>query len=138
MSGAKAQSKKTLSCQIDNKNISDVLALNLDEIMTFLKTITQPLVKDLIRELNNKIQALIDLGLSYLTLNRSTDTLSGGEVQRIKIAKFMNSALVDMLYILDEPSVGLHPHDIELIKKKPSSSFVIVAIPLSLLNTIPY
>ncbi|WP_420835998.1 ATP-binding cassette domain-containing protein [Holzapfeliella floricola] len=109
--------QKTLSCQIDNKNISDVLALNLDEIMTFLKTITQPLVKDLIRELNNKIQALIDLGLSYLTLNRSTDTLSGGEVQRIKIAKFMNSALVDMLYILDEPSVGLHPHDIELIKK---------------------
>ncbi len=76
-----------------------------------------PLVQDVIRELLRKIDALIDIGLGYLSLDRPTETLSGGETQRIKIAKFLTSALVDMVYILDEPSVGLHPHDIELIKR---------------------
>ncbi len=91
--------------------------MNLAKVLLFLDSIKNSLALEVIRELKAKLQSLIDLGLDYLTLDRSTDTLSGGEVQRIKIAKFMNSSLVDMLYILDEPSVGLHPKDIELIKK---------------------
>lgn len=90
--------------------------MDLVHALKFLHEINVPLVTDVIREVATKIQSLIDIGLGYLTLDRSTETLSGGETQRIKIAKFLTSALVDMVYILDEPSVGLHPHDIQLIK----------------------
>lgn len=90
--------------------------MDLVHALKFLHEIDVPLVTDVIREVATKIQSLIDIGLGYLTLDRSTETLSGGETQRIKIAKFLTSALVDMVYILDEPSVGLHPHDIQLIK----------------------
>ncbi|KRL22511.1 ATP-binding cassette domain-containing protein [Lentilactobacillus kisonensis] len=107
---------EVLTCKIDNTNIADVLAMDLVHALKFLQEINVPLVADVIREVATKIQSLIDIGLGYLTLDRSTETLSGGETQRIKIAKFLTSALVDMVYILDEPSVGLHPHDIQLIK----------------------
>lgn len=107
---------EVLTCQIDGLNIADVLQLDLLKVQAFLNRIKTPLVQDLLRELGRKVQSLIDIGLGYLTLNRETGSLSGGETQRIKIAKFLTSALVDMVYILDEPSVGLHPHDIELIK----------------------
>ncbi|TPR41644.1 excinuclease ABC subunit UvrA [Apilactobacillus micheneri] len=104
-----------LTCKINDQNIADILKLDLIHVLKFLSSIDIPLVQNLIRELSTKIQSLVDLGLGYLTLDRSTDTLSGGETQRIKIAKYMNSSLSDMVYILDEPSVGLHPVDIKLI-----------------------
>jgi excinuclease UvrABC ATPase subunit len=107
---------EVLTCQINGLNIADVLAMDLVHALQFLHAIKIPLVADVIREVAVKIQALVDIGLGYLTLDRSTETLSGGETQRIKIAKFLTSELVDMVYILDEPSVGLHPHDIQLIK----------------------
>lgn len=107
---------EVLTCKINGKNIADVLAMDLVHALKFLHEIKVPLVTDVIREVATKIQSLIDIGLGYLTLDRSTETLSGGETQRIKIAKFLTSSLVDMVYILDEPSVGLHPHDIQLIK----------------------
>lgn len=107
---------EVLICTINGKNIADVLSMDLVHALKFLHEINVPLVTDVIREVATKIQSLIDIGLGYLTLDRSTETLSGGETQRIKIAKFLTSSLVDMVYILDEPSVGLHPHDIQLIK----------------------
>lgn len=107
---------EVLTCTINNKNIADVLSMDLVHALKFLHEIKVPLVTDVIREVATKIQSLIDIGLGYLILDRSTETLSGGETQRIKIAKFLTSSLVDMVYILDEPSVGLHPHDIQLIK----------------------
>lgn len=107
---------EVLTCTIDGKNIADVLSMDLVHALKFLQEINVSLVTDVIREVATKIQSLIDIGLGYLTLDRSTETLSGGETQRIKIAKFLTSSLVDMVYILDEPSVGLHPHDIQLIK----------------------
>lgn len=107
---------EVLGCKINGKNIADLLSMDLVHALKFLHEIDVPLVTDVIREVATKIQSLIDIGLGYLTLDRSTETLSGGETQRIKIAKFLTSALVDMVYILDEPSVGLHPHDIQLIK----------------------
>ncbi|ERL65878.1 UvrA [Schleiferilactobacillus shenzhenensis LY-73] len=106
-----------LTNHINGLNIADVLAMDLVHVQQFLSGITVPLAKDVVRELQGKIGSLIDIGLGYLMLDRGTSSLSGGETQRIKIAKFLTSALVDMVYILDEPSVGLHPHDIELIKK---------------------
>ncbi|GLB46330.1 daunorubicin resistance protein DrrC [Philodulcilactobacillus myokoensis] len=113
--GAKLR-QPVLKCKINGKNIADVLQMDLVHALKFLKDIKTPLVQNLLRELDTKIESLIDLGLGYLTLDRNTETMSGGETQRIKIAKFMNSSLVDMVYILDEPSVGLHPNDIQLIK----------------------
>lgn len=114
--GTKLQAK-VLTNKINGLNIAQVSSLDLIKIAEFLQKITNPLAASVIRELLTKIQALIDIGLGYLSLDRSTDTLSGGETQRIKIAKYLTSSLSDLVYILDEPSVGLHPHDIQLIKK---------------------
>ncbi|MDT6979726.1 excinuclease ABC subunit UvrA [Levilactobacillus zymae] len=108
---------EVLTNHINGKNIAEVSAMDLNHVLTFLRAITVPLATDVVRELTTKIQSLVDIGLGYLTLDRGTSSLSGGEAQRIKIAKYLTSALVDMVYILDEPSVGLHPHDIQLIKQ---------------------
>ncbi len=107
---------EVLTNRINGVNIAEVAAMDLKHVVQFLNGITAPLAVDVVRELVTKIQSLVDIGLGYLTLDRGTSTLSGGEAQRIKIAKYLTSALVDMVYILDEPSVGLHPHDIQLIK----------------------
>ncbi|AKP64829.1 excinuclease ATPase subunit [Levilactobacillus koreensis JCM 16448] len=108
---------EVLTNHINGHNIAEVSAMDLRHVLTFLRDITEPLATDVVRELSTKIQSLVDIGLGYLTLDRGTSSLSGGEAQRIKIAKYLTSALVDMVYILDEPSVGLHPHDIQLIKQ---------------------
>ena len=75
-----------------------------------------PLAQDIRQAVLRRLEALEEIGLGYLTLDRSVGTLSGGEAQRCKIAKYINSSLSDLLYILDEPSVGLHNHDIALLK----------------------
>lgn len=75
------------------------------------------LAADMKEALIGRLSALLEIGLGYLTLDRGMGTLSGGEAQRCKIAKYINSALSDMLYVLDEPSVGLHSHDIHLLKE---------------------
>ena len=104
---------KVLSCRINGRNIAEVTAMSLKELSVWLNEIESPLAEDIKRTLSARIQALIDIGLDYLTLARGLGTLSGGEAQRCKIAKYMNSSLTDLLYILDEPSVGLHSHDID-------------------------
>ena len=91
--------------------------MDLIHLVGFIQKITEPIAKGVTREILSKVNALIDIGLGYLSLNRGTDTLSGGEAQRIKIAKYLSSSLSDLVYIFDEPSVGLHPHDIILIKQ---------------------
>ncbi|MEG1896236.1 MAG: excinuclease ABC subunit UvrA, partial [Oscillospiraceae bacterium] len=110
-------SEKVRSCKINGKNIAEVCDMPIEQAELFVKSITEPLAVDLKNEIGKRLGALGDIGLSYLSLSRGTDTLSGGEAQRIKIAKYINSALTDMVYVLDEPSVGLHPKDIELLKK---------------------
>lgn len=109
--------QKVLTNKINGKNIAEFSAMDLVHANQFLHEIKEPLAQEIVAELTTKLQSLIDIGLGYLTLNRPTGTLSGGEAQRIKIAKYLTSALTDMLYVFDEPSVGLHPHDIELIKR---------------------
>ena len=109
--------QKVLSCKIDGKNIADVIKLPLSELCAWIDQIEDPLAKDIQDTLHTKLSALIDIGLGYLSLDRGLSTLSGGEIQRCKIAKCLNSSLSDLLYILDEPSAGLHNHDIERMRR---------------------
>lgn len=106
-----------LSCKISGKNIADITSMPLREILQWLSSITDPIAQDMVASLENRITALINIGLDYLTLDRAMGSLSGGEAQRCKIAKYNNSSLSDLLYVLDEPSVGLHSHNIYLLRK---------------------
>lgn len=109
--------EKVRSCKISGKNIADVVSMSLEQLKEFVTAISDPLAVNVKSEIMLRVQALIDIGLSYLTLERATGTLSGGEAQRIKIAKYINSSLNDIMYILDEPSAGLHPQDIERVSQ---------------------
>ncbi len=106
-----------LSCKIGGYNIAEVTKMPLREIIRWLDAIEDPIAVDMVAALKNRIGALIDIGLDYLTLDRPMGTLSGGEAQRCKIAKYNNSSLSDLLYVLDEPSVGLHSHDIHRLSE---------------------
>ena len=115
--GGSRVNERVRSCLINGRNIADVTAMPVPEALEFVNSITDPMAADIKRELGRRLGALVQIGLGYLSLSRGTGTLSGGEAQRIKIAKYINSALTDMAYVLDEPSVGLHAKDIDLLKK---------------------
>lgn len=108
--------EKIRSCRINGKNICEAADLPIPDAAEFIRGIEDPLAADLKREILKRLNALIEIGLGYLSLSRGTDTLSGGEAQRIKIARYINSPLTDMMYVLDEPSVGLHSRDIQNLK----------------------
>lgn len=102
--------------KIQGQSIIDIVLLPLDEALTIFKTLSlteseQVIAKRLLAEIINRLQFLCDVGLSYLTLNRLSNTLSGGESQRINLATSLGSSLVGSIYVLDEPSIGLHPRD---------------------------
>ena len=108
--------------KIASKNISELVDLPLNELIALFKnlelaTFEQKIAKRLLVEINNRLQFLNDVGLSYLTLNRTSNSLSGGESQRINLATSLGSSLVGSMYILDEPSIGLHPKDTERLIK---------------------
>lgn len=105
------------SCKINGKNMAEAMDMPIPQLIDFITAIENPLAKDIRKEVLKRLNALKEIGLGYLSLSRSTDTLSGGEAQRIKIAKYINSALTDMMYVLDEPSVGIHAKDISRLKK---------------------
>ncbi|WP_298366632.1 excinuclease ABC subunit UvrA [uncultured Lutibacter sp.] len=110
--------EETNFVKINNKNISDLVDLPLKELIVFFKKLKldkydEKIAKRLLVEINNRLQFLNNVGLSYLTLNRTSNTLSGGESQRINLATSLGSSLVGSMYILDEPSIGLHPKDTE-------------------------
>lgn len=109
--------QKVLRCKINGMNIAEFTALTIEETIPFLKTIQSDKATFIIQPLLTQLEALNDIGLNYLTLGRETTTLSGGESQRIKLIRHLNSPLTDLVYIIDEPSVGLHPEDIEKINQ---------------------
>lgn len=111
----KRLNERVLSCKIKGKNIADCTALSIDELLEFINSLESEAYEVIIKELSGKLQNIMDIGLQYLTLGRSTNTLSGGESQRIKMVKSLGNSLVDLLYIFDEPSIGLHPKDLENI-----------------------
>ena len=103
---------------VNGKSIQELSALSIAELDDWFKhlkltDIEQQTVDVLLKEIRSRLQFMKDVGLSYLTLNRQSNTLSGGESQRINIAKSLGSSLVGSLYVLDEPSIGLHPRDTE-------------------------
>lgn len=102
--------------KVNGKSITDVVLMPLDEALAFFSNLElaendAKIAKRLLAEITNRLQFLADVGLSYLTLNRLSNTLSGGESQRINLATSLGSALVGSVYVLDEPSIGLHPRD---------------------------
>jgi len=109
---------ETNNIKVGGKNINELIDLSLNDLARFFKEIKLnkqqiDISKRILTEINNRLQFLIDVGLSYLTLNRTSNTLSGGESQRINLATSLGSSLVGSMYILDEPSIGLHPKDTE-------------------------
>ncbi len=107
--------EEALLWRIKGKNIAEVSALSIKQAQTFFQALTtlpgDEVAALLLREINGRLQYLMEVGLSYLTLDRQSRTLSGGEVERVSLTKALGSSLVNTLYILDEPSIGLHPRD---------------------------
>lgn len=108
--------KESLSVRIEDKNINELTDMPINQIKEFLNSLQlskkDAIIADaILKELNKRLQFLIDVGLEYLTLSRSAGTLSGGESQRIRLATQIGSGLTGVLYILDEPSIGLHQRD---------------------------
>jgi excinuclease ABC subunit A len=104
--------------KIDNTSITDLVLLPVEDVLRFFEKLSLPayeqnVAERILTEIRTRLEYLVNVGLGYLTLNRVTSTLSGGEFQRIKLATSLGSALVGSMYIMDEPSIGLHPRDTE-------------------------
>jgi excinuclease UvrABC ATPase subunit len=110
-----------LSCRIAGRNIAEVADLEATELIGFLEAFTDPVALKVAAALTERVRHLVEIGLGYLSLGRETSTLSGGESQRVKMIRHLGNSLTEMLYILDEPSVGLHARDVarltSLLKK---------------------
>jgi excinuclease ABC subunit A len=107
---------QALAVRVGGRNINDVSGLPIDQVLRFFDTIsltpTEELIaKEVLKEIRGRLKFLGDVGLGYLTLDRTAPTLAGGESQRIRLASQIGAGLVGVLYILDEPSIGLHPRD---------------------------
>jgi excinuclease UvrABC ATPase subunit len=113
--------QEILKCKINGYNIADLTNMEIPDLIGAVKKIKEPAAEPLVKAILERLQHLVDIGLEYLSLSRETDTLSGGESQRVKIVKHLGSSLTDVLYIFDEPSIGLHARDIhrmnELLQK---------------------
>ena len=110
--------KEALWVRVDGKNIHEVLQMNVDTALEYFRNLTlsdteREIVAEPLAEIVSRLECIKDVGLSYLTLNRACNTLSGGESQRINLVTALGSSLVGSMYILDEPSIGLHPRDTE-------------------------
>jgi excinuclease UvrABC ATPase subunit len=110
-------SQEVLKCKIDGYNIAELAAMEVGQLIGVIQAMREPKVTPILKTLVQRLQYLVDIGLEYLALNRETDTLSGGESQRVKIVKHLSSSLVDVMYVFDEPSVGLHPRDVHRLNE---------------------
>lgn len=101
-----------LDSTIKGSNIADCSAMQVSDLAKFIGALEAPSVAPMIKALAGRLENLVTIGLGYLSLDRESATLSGGESQRVKMVRHLGSGLTDMLYVFDEPSVGLHPHDV--------------------------
>lgn len=108
----KRLNKRALSCKINGYDISQLGNMEFSKLREVLKTIKDKRVETIINSMVESIDRIIDIGLSYLSMNRESSTLSGGEAQRLKLVRYMGSSLTDLIYIFDEPSTGMHPRDV--------------------------
>ena len=116
--GGTRLNKETTYFKVDGKTISEVSAMEMTQLAEWLDSLTEifgkrenSIARDILKELKDRVRFLLDVGLDYLSLDRATSSLSGGESQRIRLATQIGSKLVNVLYILDEPSIGLHQRD---------------------------
>jgi excinuclease UvrABC ATPase subunit len=105
-------SQAALESRIAGHNIAELAAMEVGELVSVLQAMDDPVAAPIVATLVERLGHLVDIGLDYLSLDRETDTLSGGESQRVKTVKHLTSSLIDVMYILDEPSIGLHPRDV--------------------------
>jgi len=130
--GGTRLNERAKSVEIKGLTIADVCSMELVDVLSFLQDINDEISKPVLRKARFLLQQLIEIGVSYLSLDRAVGTLSGGESQRVKMSRQMDCNLVDLLYVLDEPSIGLHPRDTEnllnilyRLKAKGNSVFVV-------------
>ena len=101
------------SSRIKGINIADACAMQISDLAVWVRDLADPSVAPLLAGLQETLDSFVEIGLGYLSLDRSSGTLSGGEAQRIKMIRHLGSALTDVTYVFDEPTIGLHPHDIQ-------------------------
>lgn len=101
-----------LSCKINGQSIADCAGLEITDLLTFIRTVNAEPVSTVLAAIEERLEQMRAIGLDYLTLDRETSSLSGGESQRVKMVRHLGSSLADIAYIFDEPSVGLHPRDV--------------------------
>ncbi len=106
-------SEAARSSKIKGKNIADVCTMQISDLADWLRTLKEPSVAPLLAGLQHLLDSFAEIGLGYLSLDRPAGTLSGGEAQRTKMIRHLGSSLTDVTYVFDEPTIGLHPHDIE-------------------------
>lgn len=135
----KRLNKESLHFFIDDKNIADLAAMDISALSSWVENVEdrlspqqQLIGKEILKEIRTRLKFLVDVGLQYLSLNRNSATLSGGESQRIRLATQLGSELVNVMYILDEPSIGLHQRDnkrlIDSLKKLRDASNTIIVV----------
>jgi excinuclease UvrABC ATPase subunit len=106
-------SAEARSSRIDGKNIADVCAMQISDLAGWVRDLDEPSVAPLLTGLQHLLDSFAEIGLGYLSLDRPAGTLSGGEAQRTKMIRHLGSSLTDVTYVFDEPTIGLHPHDIQ-------------------------
>ena len=130
--GGSRINEKARSVKVNGKTIPDLINMEFSDLYDFIRTIESDIAKPIVQKMLQILSHLIEIGVGYLSLNRSVATLSGGESQRVKMARQLDCNLVDIMYIMDEPSIGLHPRDINKLiemlvqlKEKGNSVFIV-------------
>ncbi|TWD79649.1 excinuclease UvrABC ATPase subunit [Kribbella amoyensis] len=111
--GGTRLSQEALSSKINGKNIAEVCTMQISDLAEWVRDLDEPSVAPLLAGLQHLLDSFAEIGLGYLSLDRPAGTLSGGEAQRTKMIRHLGSSLTDVTYVFDEPTIGLHPHDIE-------------------------
>jgi excinuclease UvrABC ATPase subunit len=106
-------SEAARSSKIAGASIADVSALQISDLAEWVRGLDEPSVAPLLEALGRTVDSFVEIGLGYLSLNRPSGTLSGGEAQRVKMIRHLGSALTDVTYVFDEPTIGMHPHDVQ-------------------------
>src|ERR1700704_1210507 len=106
-------SEAARSSRIRKLNIADTCAMQISDLAEWIHGLDEPSVAPLLGTLQHTLGSFVNIGLGYLSLDRPSGTLSGGEAQRVKMIRHLGSSLTDITYVFDEPTIGLHPHDIQ-------------------------
>ncbi len=109
--------REVLSSKIKRKNIAELCSMQISDLADWVRNVKEPSVAPLIAGLQHLLDSFAEIGLGYLSLDRPSGTLSGGEAQRTKMIRHLGSSLTDVTYVFDEPTIGMHPHDIERMNK---------------------